>query len=56
MFRCPYGTRDMSALWVSVDIFIGLVGLYLTFVGWSPAPSPAVAQADTSTSTLSRAA
>src|SRR5271166_3931974 len=25
----------VSALWVSVDIFIGLVGLYLTYVGWA---------------------
>src|ERR1700747_1163302 len=24
---------DMPALWVSVDVFIGLVGLYLTYVG-----------------------
>jgi hypothetical protein len=46
----------MTALWVSVDIFIGLVGLYLTYIGWSPAPSPAVAQADTSTPDLPRAA
>jgi hypothetical protein len=29
----------MTALWVGVDTFIGLVGLYLTYVGWSPAPS-----------------
>jgi len=46
----------VGALWVSVDIFIGLVGLYLSYVGWSPAPSPAVSQADTSTQDLPRAA
>lgn len=46
----------MTALWVSVDIFIGLVGLYLTYVGWGPAPSPAVTQPDTSTRKLPHAA
>jgi len=46
----------MSALWVSVDIFIGLVGLYLTYVGWMPAPSQPASQADTSTPNLPRAA
>ena len=46
----------VSALWVSVDIFIGLVGLYLTYVGWRPAPSPAVPQTDTSAPDLPRAA
>jgi len=46
----------VSALWVSVDIFIGLVGLYLTYVGWRPAPSSAVPQADTSAPDLPRAA
>jgi hypothetical protein len=46
----------VSALWVSVDIFIGLVGLYLTYVGWSPAPSQSVAQTETSTPDLPRAA
>src|ERR1700758_3385652 len=35
----------MTAWWVSVDIFIGLVGLYLTCVGWKPAPSQPAAQA-----------
>ena len=45
-----------SALWVSVDIFIGLVGLYLTYVGWGPVPSRPVAQAETSNPDLSHAA
>ncbi len=45
-----------TALWVSVDIFIGLVGLYLTYVGWGPAPSRPVPQSDTSTHDLPRAA
>ena len=46
----------VGALWVSVDVFIGLVGLYLTYIGWSPAPSQPVAQAETSTPDLPRAA
>jgi hypothetical protein len=46
----------MTALWVSVDIFIGLVGLYLTCVGWGPVPSQPVAQAETETPDLPRAA
>jgi hypothetical protein len=46
----------MTALWVSVDLFIGLVGLYLAFVGWRPAPSPVVPQADTVAPNLPRAA
>jgi hypothetical protein len=46
----------MSALWVSVDIFIGLVGLYLTYVGWKPAASPTTPQTDTSTPDLPLAA
>jgi hypothetical protein len=46
----------VSALWVSVDVFIGLVGLYLTYVGWKPVPSQPMAQAETSTPDLPRAA
>ena len=46
----------VGALWVSVDIFIGLVGLYLTYVGWRPAPSQPVAQGETSTPNLPHAA
>ena len=46
----------VGALWVSVDIFIGFVGLYLTYVGWGPVPSQTVAQAETSTADLPRAA
>jgi hypothetical protein len=46
----------MTALWVSVDIFIGLVGLYLIYVGWGRAPSPPAAQPGTSTHDLPRAA
>ena len=46
----------MNAVWMSVVIFIGLVGLYLTYVGWRPVPSQPVAQAETSTPDLPRAA
>jgi hypothetical protein len=46
----------MTALWVSVDIFMGLVGLYLTYVGWGPVPSQPMAQAETSTADAPRAA
>jgi hypothetical protein len=46
----------VSALWVSVTIFVGLVGLYLTYVGWRPAPTHPVAQAETSTPDLPHAA
>ncbi|SPM42414.1 membrane protein [Mycobacterium numidiamassiliense] len=46
----------MTALWVSVDLFIGLVGLYLTWVGWRPAPIQPVTQTETSTPELPRAA
>jgi len=45
----------VGALWVSVDIFIGLVGLYLTYVGWRPVPSQPVPQAETSTPDLPHA-
>jgi hypothetical protein len=46
----------MTALWVSVTIFIGLVGLYLTYVGWRPVPSQPVTHAETSTPDVKRAA
>jgi|SRR5271163_590556 len=46
----------MSALWMSVDIFIGIVGLYLTYVGWGPTANHRVPQANTSTKDLPSAA
>jgi hypothetical protein len=46
----------MTALWVSVTIFVGLVGLYLIYVGWRPVPSRPVTQAETSTQDVARAA
>jgi hypothetical protein len=46
----------MSALWVSVDIFVGLVGLCLTYVGWRPVPTEPLTQTETSTPDVPRAA
>jgi hypothetical protein len=46
----------VGALWVIACIFVTVVGLYLTYVGWSPLPSRPVPQADTSTPELRRAA
>jgi hypothetical protein len=46
----------MTALWVSVTIFMGLVGLYLTYVGWRPVPIQPVPHAETSTPDVPRAA
>jgi hypothetical protein len=46
----------MTALWVSVTVFVGLVGLYLTYVGWRPVPSQPAAQTETSTQDVARAA
>src|SRR6516225_2241624 len=37
-----------TALWVTGDLLVAVVGLYLTYVGWSPAPSRPVSQAPTS--------
>ena len=45
----------MTARGVSADIFVGLVGLYLTYVGWAPAPNRPAAQPDASTQDLPRA-
>jgi glucose uptake protein GlcU len=45
-----------TALWVTVDLLVALVGLYVTYVGWRPAPSRPVSQAPTSTPDLPRAA
>ncbi|OBH60304.1 hypothetical protein A5686_21470 [Mycobacterium sp. E2479] len=46
----------MTALWVTVAIVVGLVGLYLTYVGWKPVPAPPSAQATTSSPDIPRAA
>jgi hypothetical protein len=45
-----------EAWWRAVCIVFALVGVYLTYVGWAPAPSRPTAQAPSSTSDLPRAA
>ncbi|ASL15153.1 hypothetical protein MYCOZU2_02752 [Mycobacterium intracellulare subsp. chimaera] len=46
----------MTALWVGVTLFIGLVGLYLTYVGWKPMPVHPSTEAKSSTPDIPRAA
>lgn len=38
----------LTALWMSVAVFMGLVGLYLTYVGWGPAPGQPLEERHTS--------
>ncbi|MBV8177804.1 MAG: hypothetical protein JO045_03120 [Mycobacterium sp.] len=45
-----------GALWRTVCICFALIGLYLTYVGWMPAPSRPTSQAASSTTDLPRAA
>jgi hypothetical protein len=44
-----------SALWRSVCVCFALIGLYLTYVGWTPAPR-SISQAASSTPDLPHAA
>lgn len=46
----------MTALWVGVTVFVGLVGLYLTYVGWRPVPVEPSAERNMSTPDMPRAA
>ena len=46
----------MTALWVGVTILIGLVGIYLTYVGWRPMPVHPSAERKASTPDIPRAA
>jgi hypothetical protein len=45
-----------QAWWVALCITFALVGLYLTYVGWAPAPSPPTSRTASSTKDLPRAA
>jgi hypothetical protein len=47
---------EAGALWRTVCVCFALVGLYLTYVGWKPAPSRPISQAARSTPDLPRAA
>ncbi len=47
---------DTVAWWRAGLIVMALVGLYLTFIGWAPAPSPPTQQPAGSTGDLPRAA
>jgi hypothetical protein len=49
-------TIDMGRLWVTISSLLAVVGLYLTYVGWSPASNPPAPKAETSTRDLPRAA
>src|ERR1700758_3661270 len=46
----------ITPLWVGVTTFVGLVGLYLTYVGWRPVPSQPMMQPETSPQDVPRAA
>lgn len=46
----------LHALWIPLCIVFALVGLYLTYVGWAPAPGRAAAQPNTAARDLSSAA
>lgn len=47
---------DATAWWWAGFIVMGLIGLYLTYVGWAAAPSRPTSQATRSTPDLPRAA
>lgn len=46
----------MTALWVGVTVFVGLVGLYLTYVGFRPVPAHPSTPATISTRDIPHAA
>lgn len=47
---------EAGALWRTVCVCFALIGLYLTYVGWIPAPTRSITQAASSTPDLPRAA
>lgn len=47
---------DAVAWWRACFVFMALVGLHLTYIGWTPAPSRPTTQAARSTPDLPRAA
>lgn len=50
------GMVGAQAWWIALCIAFALLGLYLTYVGWSPPPRRATSQAPRPTSKLGRAA
>jgi hypothetical protein len=49
-------TIGVGPLWIAVSVLLAVVGLYLTYVGWSPEPRQSAAQAKPSAPDLPRAA
>ena len=47
---------EAGALWRTVCVCFALIGLYLTYVGWTPATGRSISQAASSTTDLPRAA
>jgi hypothetical protein len=47
---------DATTWWQASFVVFGLIGLYLTYVGWGPAPSRPTTQTTSSTADLPRAA
>jgi hypothetical protein len=47
--KAANATIGMGPLWIAVSIALAVVGSYLTYIGWSPAPGPPKAPAETST-------
>ncbi|MFZ1177671.1 MAG: hypothetical protein WAO15_15645 [Mycobacterium sp.] len=45
-----------QAWWISLCVVFALIGVYLTYVGWAPAPSRPTSHAATATPDLHRAA
>ena len=46
---------EASALWHTICVCFALIGIYLTYVGWIPAPDRPISQAASSTPGLPRA-
>lgn len=42
-------TIGMGPLWIAISVMLAVVGFYLTYVGWAPAPNQPVAHGETST-------
>ena len=49
-------TIGMTGMWVTVSILLAVAGLYLTYVGWRPAPAPSAPKTEATPGDLPRAA